>query len=327
MHGTLRTVLLRLGPEHATALALLLVWLLVVIVTGAIQPIFFGQSAFLAVCFALGIMGVLAIGQCFIIISGGLFDLSLATNAAACGYVAAVLLSDHRPLILAIAAALAVGVGYGLVNGLLVVVARLNPIIATLGTTFVGIGLLNMAVAQSGKLPSVPLTEPLRAWGLDRFLGVPWITWTMVILLTVTAMAIAFTRPGQHLLAVGGSAVAAESRGLNLRRTRLVSFGFAGACAGIAGILIAAQFESVRTGIVDSYQFSMIAAAILGGTSLRGGRASFVGLFVGLVLVSTLPTAFAVLQLSSAWTFIATGALLMLAVDMDAVRNKRDRLT
>ena len=116
---------------------------------------------------------------------------------------------------------------------------------------------------------------------------------------------------------------AAKARGINVRAMRVAVFTLAGASSGFAGLMIAAQFEQARNTVADGYQFSMIAAAILGGMSLAGGRSSFVGLFAGLLLVSTIPTALAVLDLSSSWSYIIQGVLLLAAISIDAQRVKR----
>ena len=313
----------RLGPEYLTALSIVAAWLVLSVSVSLLDRTFFSEGVFLAICFSMATLGILAVGQSIVIIGGGLFDLSLAINASASALLVAFTVSWGWPLGLSIAAALGFGGLCGLINGLVIVWGRLNPIIATFGTSFIGAGLLALVVARVTPLPTMPITTELRRFGISRVLGVPSVMWVMLVFLILAGAAITHTRQGQHLLGVGGNVRAAKARGINVRKMRVAVFTLAGASSGFAGLMIAAQFEQARNNVADGYQFSMIAAAILGGMSLAGGRTSFVGLFAGLLLVSTVPTALAVLDMSSSWSYIIQGVLLLAAISIDAQRVKR----
>jgi ribose transport system permease protein len=319
----LRAGVRRLGPEYLTALSIVAAWLILTVTVMLLDRTFFSQGVFLAICFGMATLGILAVGQSIVIVGGGLFDLSLAINASASALLVAFTVSWGWPIVVTIAVALGFGALFGLINGLVIVWARINPIIATFGTSFIGVGLLALVVARVTPLPTMPVTTELRRFGISRVLGVPSVMWVMLAFLLVVGAVITHTRAGQHLLGVGGNVRAAKARGINVRRMRVAVFTLAGASSGFAGLMIAAQFEQARNTVADGYQFSMIAAAILGGMSLAGGRSSFVGLFAGLLLVATIPTALAVVDLSSAWSYIIQGVLLLAAVSIDARRVKR----
>lgn len=308
-------------PAYSRAAAVLLaLWLALVVVTGIDKPGFLGYSTYVTIAYGMAVTGVMAVGVATVMLSGGVIDLSVAANAAFAGELTAILLQHGVPSAPVALLVLAFGAGFGAVNGLLIVFARLSPIITTLGTSFVASGILNLV----GGFEPVPAESALRAFGRERFLGTPEIFWAMILMLAATGFFLARTRPGRHAVAVGGSRLAAISRGISIPRVRLVTFVFCGICAAAGGILIAAQLDIVQTSIATDTQFRVPTAVILGGISLRGGQGNFLGLFASVLFISTLPTALTALDLSSAWEAVFQGGLLALAVGIDALRRVRE---
>jgi ribose transport system permease protein len=229
------------------------------------------------------------------------------------------LLAAGVPDLLAVVAGIVAGAAWGLLNGLIIVFGKLNPIIVTLATGFGGLAIM-MIGFKSAQIPS---GSALRAFGLGQFLGLPNIFWPMLAIVVLAGLAIAWTRWGRRLTAVGGNPQAARARGVSLRRVRLATFSGAGAVAGLAGVLFASVTPSFTPNAGASYQLIVIAAVILAGISLSGGKGNFLVLLLSVGFLSTIPVSIAFFGLPPAFALIFQGALLIIAVGIDGFRIKR----
>lgn len=311
-------VLLR--PHLRTPIALAILWGLLLVVTITLKPAFFGRDAFLTITYGMAYLGTMAVGESIVLISGGLIDLSVGMVSAAAALLTARILQLGAPTSVAVLGALALGAAIGGINGGLIVFTRVNPIIATLGVTFIGNGLINIVFGDE----FVPPNTALRHLGVGRVLGTPDVFWVMLALLVLTGVFLAKTRPGRHTIAVGGNKVAAAARGIGVARVRIVTFVFCGACAALAGVLLAAQVGIVQpSGFSPTSQFEVVTAVVLGGIALTGGSGNLLGLFASLLLLATMRPAFVTLGMSSAWESVVVGILLAVAVAVDAVQRKR----
>ncbi|WP_255498417.1 ABC transporter permease [Nakamurella sp. PAMC28650] len=211
------------------------------------------------------------------------------------------------------------GAAWGLINGLIIVAAKINPIIVTLGSNFVGVGVLYVLQKQA----AVPTASGLRRWGQDYLFGLPNIWWPMLILIVVVGVLLPRTRIGRRTIAVGGNPVAAKARGICLRRTRLAVFTFSGACGGIAAVLFAASTPQFVPTDSSTFLLPVIAAVIVAGISLSGGRGSLLTLLLSVGLLSTVPTALVFFGLSSNWQIVFQGLILIVAVSIDGRSQKK----
>lgn len=301
------------------ALTIAAVWLLLAAATTIVRPDFLSTQSLLAITFTMAISGVLSVAQGIVVIGGGLLDLSLPVSLVVSAWATVTLLGNGVPDLLAVIAGIAAGAAWGLLNGLIIVYGKLNPIIVTLATGFGGLAIM-MIGFKSAQIPS---GSALRAFGLGQTLGLPNIFWPMLVIVVLAGLAIAWTRWGRRLTAVGGNPQAARARGISLRGTRLATFSGAGAVAGVAGVLFASVTPSFTPNAGASYQLIVIAAVILAGISLSGGKGNFLVLLLSVGFLSTIPVSIAFFGLPPAWALIFQGALLIIAVGIDGFRIKR----
>ncbi len=310
----------RIPAQQRTTVVLIALWLLLLLVTGIMHPSFWSASTFLAISFNMIVAGVVALGLSIVTISGALLDLSNATTVAIASVAVATVLraTDSTPL--ALLAGLAVGIIVGIINATLVVAVGVNPIVATLAVSFGGGGLL--IVYAGGIQQTVPLDSALTAFGNQRWLGIPAALVIVIALIVLVELYLTRTRPGRHLVAVGGNPKAASTRGISVRRVRVLALLASGILAAIGGILLASQTSVLSTTPNAQLAYQTAAVVLLGGISLSGGRGQVTGLFASLLLLSTVPTAIVSFGLPSSWQIVLQGAAIFIAVCLDARRTR-----
>lgn len=301
------------------ALSIAGVWLALLVATALVRPDFLSSQSLLAVTFTMAISGVLAVSQAVIVISGGLLDLSLPVSLILSAWSTVTVLNAGAPTPLAVLVGVLTGMLWGALNGAIVVVGKLNPIIVTLATGFGGLAVMLIFF----KSAQIPTGSGLRAYGLGRFLGLPNVFWPMLAVILLAGAAFATTRWARRLVALGGNAAAAKARGIDLRRMRIGSFVGAGAVAGLAGVLFASVNPSFTPASGAGFQLTVIGAVILAGISLSGGKGNLLVLVLSVGFFATIPTSIAFFGLAPAWALVLQGALLITAVGIDGFRTKR----
>ena len=302
-----------------TGLVLLAAWLLLIAATGFYRPDFISSQTVLAVTFTMAIVGALAIGQALVAISGGFLDLSQPSGLILSSLVVVRLLEAGVPSPVVAIAAILTGMAWGLMNALIIVYGKLNPVIVTLGTNFIGLAALFLVF----QLAQVPIGSDIHAFGRTAYFGLPAIWWPMVALVLVVGFFLPRTRYGRHAIAVGGNRFAAQARGISLRKTRFAVFIAAGGFVGFAAILFAASSGPFNPGSGGSLQLNVIASVILAGISLAGGRGNLWMLLLSVGFLSTIPTSLVFFGLSSDTQSIFQGLILVIAVAIDGYRARR----
>jgi ribose transport system permease protein len=294
-------------------------WIALIIASGIHRGDFLSHQTVLAITFTMAIVGVLAVAQALVSLSGGIIDLSQPTALTLSASVVAWLLEQGMPIPVAVVAGILAGAGWGFMNASIIVLGKLNPIIVTLATNFIGTAVMFL-VYQSIQ---VPINSALAEFGRTYFLGLPNIWWPMVILVLIVGFLIPRTRYGRHITAVGGSRFAAQARGISLRKTRFAVFTVSGAIVGLAGVLFAASNGPFSPNAGANVQLPVIAGVILAGVSLAGGRGSIWLILLSVAFLSTVPTALVFFGFSSNWQAVFQGAILITAVAIDGWRAKR----
>lgn len=302
-----------------TALTLIAVWLLLIAATGLYRPDFFAHQTVLAIAFTMAVVGVLAVGQGIIGISGGFIDLSQPAGLILTSLIAVRLSEAGLPLTLVVVGTVIAGMIWGAFNAAIVVFAKLNPVIVTLATNFIGLAALYLVF----QLAQVPNNSEIYNLGRASFLGLPAIWWPMVVIIIIVGFLMRSTRYGRRITAVGGNRAAAKARGISLKRTRFVTFMAAGGFVGFAAILFASAAGPFNPSSANTLQLNIIAAVILAGISLAGGRGNFWMLLLSVGFLSTIPTALVFFGLSSDTQSIFQGVLLIIAVAIDGYRARR----
>jgi ribose/xylose/arabinose/galactoside ABC-type transport system permease subunit len=309
--------------EHplATAGALVAAWLLVILVTTVFHPDFLSGRTVLAIGFTMAITGIVSVGQGVLTASGALLDLSIPAGIMVPAWLVAVLVDSSNPPSVAfiVLIGVAVGLGWGLVNALIVTTLKLNPIIVTLGTNFIGIALLSMAFGNQ----SVFGRSALVTFANGRTGVIPNIWWVMLVVVVIGAVFLGFTRGGRRLMATGGSVTATRSRGISIRAMRFLAFGIAGACYGISGVLFAGSTSTFTANDSETYLLAVIAAVILAGIRLDGGRGNLLLIVPSVGLLATVQTALVFFGLNAAMQEVFQGGILIVALAVDGTFRRK----
>jgi ribose transport system permease protein len=254
------------------------------------------------------------------VLSAGEIDLSIGSVVALAALVAAMVLRDTESILAATAAALAIGALVGLVNGFFVTIVRLPSFLVTLATMGAVAGLAR----QVSDLQSVPVRDGQFSgfFGGGEIFGIPsLVLWTLAAL-GVGYLLLRQSRYGAHVLAIGDNVGAARVSGIKVTRVRIMVLVGSAMTAAMAGLLYAGRLEGARYTLGETDLMTVIAAVIIGGTSLFGGRGSILGAVVGALLMSMLNNGLILAGLSVSQQMIARGAIILIAVSL-SLREKR----
>ncbi|MDJ0782116.1 MAG: ribose ABC transporter permease [Desulfosarcinaceae bacterium] len=281
---------------------------------------FLTQRNLVNIVLQTSILAIVALGVGMTMLTAGI-DLSVGSVAAFCGAIAAGLIVESQLGIwLAIPVAVVAGISLGLLNGLLIVYGSLPPFIATLATMAIGRGLT--LVYTDGR----PITVPDPAFvfiGNGEVLGVPLPVIIMAALLLTAYLFLAHTRTGRNLYAIGGNEKTAHLAGISVARGKLLVYMISAFAAATAGIILTARLWSAQPTTGMGLELEAIAAAVLGGTSLFGGRGSAWGIMVGVFIIGVVSNGLNLLEISSYYQQVIKGFVFIMAVILDMYARKK----
>lgn len=255
-------------------------------------------------------IGVIAVGMTFVMISGGI-DLSVGALLALASVWSTTVASQSYGMGVMIITALVVGTVAGLINGILISYGRLVPFIATLAMMVAARGL---AQKISGKLTQIVKVQTINKLAVWDVLGIPVLVIIFLVVATLAWVLLNRTTFGRRTVAIGGNAEAARLAGINVRRHTLLIYALSGFCCGIAAVMVTALANAGSSTHGDLYELQAIAAAIIGGTSLLGGRGTLVGSVLGVLIFTQISNLFVVNNLQLEYQLIAQGAIIVGAV-------------
>lgn len=271
-------------------------------------------------------IGIVAVGQTVVMISGGI-DLSVSSVIAVTGLVSAVLMKfgigqippmEGDMCYLAIAIGWITGMVIGGVQGLLITHYKMPAFIVTLGTM---VGLRGISVAISNSTPINALPDQFK-WFSDGKIGIiPAPVIILVIVYVFTALMLKYTKMGRYCHAIGGNESAARLAGIAVDRYRVIFYAYSGLLAALTGTILISYIDAAVYTNGDGFQFNSVAAVIIGGTSLTGGIGGIWGSFVGSLILATIPSGMVMLNVPSWWRDSVTGAVILLAVFIDVNRQ------
>ncbi|MFF0319160.1 ABC transporter permease [Nonomuraea angiospora] len=267
------------------------------------------------------VTAILAFGSTFVIITGGI-DLSVGAVAALSAITLAWTAADSGlPWPLATLVALAVGIGCGLVNAALVAYGKLPPFIATLAMLGVARGLA-LVVSQGSP---IEMPEAVSHLGdtVGGYLPVPVLV--MALMGVVAAVVLNRTYSGRAMYAIGGNEEAARLSGIAVSRQKLVTYALSGAFAAVAGVVLASRLASAQPQAASGYELDAIAAVVIGGASLSGGKGRALGTLVGALILAVLRNGLNLLSVSAFWQQVVIGVVIALAVLLDTLRRRSGR--
>jgi ABC-type sugar transport system ATPase subunit/ribose/xylose/arabinose/galactoside ABC-type transport system permease subunit len=302
-------------PLREAGLVLLLVVLFGVQEAGSGQLLTAGSVQNLATDTAL--LAFCALGAALVLLAGGI-DISLGSEMALSAGLAGWLWERGWPLAVALPAAVLAGGACGLANAGLTLAGRVHPIVVTLGTLSLYRGLLLWWLKQDLQIP-LSLRDPL----VTPWAGLPPLAWLGLGVAVLAAVFLRRTVPGRELYAVGSNPAAAHRAGISRPRVWLLAFGLQGALAGLAGLLYLARSGSLQPVSHEDKTLEAIAAAVVGGVALTGGRGSVAGVLLGCLFLVSLPPACEYLHLPVTWQRTLVGAVMVVAVALDALWRRR----
>jgi erythritol transport system permease protein len=276
----------------------------------------------------------LAIGMTFVIVAGGI-DLSVGSIVGLSGMVAGGLIINGIPLggytlylsvPLVILAALLVGIAIGALNGLLVTQLNVAPFIATLGTLYIarGAALLSSGGSTFPNLIGNPAygTTGFPTIGSATWLGVPLMIWLLVVVGIGAAYLAARTPLGRQIYAIGCNERAAQLSGVRVNRVKMFVYMFSGFCAAIVGLIISSELVASHPMTGETFELNAIAAAVLGGTSMSGGRGKIGGTIVGAFVIGILSDGLVMMGVSAFWQTVIKGVVIIAAVVVDQIQRR-----
>jgi ribose/xylose/arabinose/galactoside ABC-type transport system permease subunit len=271
----------------------------------------------------LAIVGITSIGMALVMISGGV-DISVGSVAALSGVLASMFwLEFSIPLALSTGLALAICTLVGFLNGTIITVFKINPLITTLATFSIIRGLaFVISEGQTNQLAN----PAFNFIGRGSMLGIPFSLFMMLILYVAFWFILRSTRFGRNLYAIGGSPEMSRLAGISVNRHLLMVYTLAAFLAGLAGIIIASQLASSAPRAAVGLEFTVITAVVLGGTSLAGGKGTLLGTLVGVIMLRVLDNGLVLMEVSSFYQEVARGLVLLLAVSFDQIRLGLSRL-
>jgi len=285
------------------------------------SPFFFRADNLLGVARAFSLTAIAAIGQTTVIITGGI-DLSVGSVLALSGLSTGMLLGDGWPLFPAVLVGLLVGATFGVVNGLLITKVGLPPFIATLGTLSIGRGLVY--ILTKGYPVTVPRgQDTLISIGQGYVGRIPIPVIIMIVITIIGTIFLSQSTSGRYIYAVGGNEEAARLAGINVTRVKLTAYTLSGVLAAVAGIILLARLVSAQPSAGLGFELPVIAAAIIGGTSLLGGEGTVLGAVLGAAIIGVLENGMVLLGVNTYAQQAVTGTVIILAVALDIMQKRR----
>lgn len=256
---------------------------------------------------------ILSVGMTMVIISGGI-DLSVGAIVAMSSVVCAGVLTNTGQIVPAVAAALAVGLGIGFLNGILISRTGIAPFIITLSSSSICSGAVLVLTMAS----PIPLShDGFKLLGQGSFWIFPYPFLLMIVIFTLFAYLMNQTKFGRYVYAIGGNEKASVVAGIRVVRTKTLVYSLCGFLASLTGVVYTARLSSGVPSIGEGYEMQAITAAVIGGASLSGGRGGIWGTLIGAVIIGVLNNALNLLQVNSYYQNIVTGAVVLVAVLFD----------
>ena len=291
--------------------AVILVLFLAILVFSLLSPYFFTLRNIYAIGLTVSVIGIICIGQTLCILIRG-FDLSVGACSAFCGMLVAFFTAKlDFPYVIAVILGLIVGALIGLINGLLITKGRINPFITTMSMWFI---LAGAVFILSRGYAIVINTKEFIFLGTTKLFGIPLPLIILIILYIIFELTLQNSVFGRHVYVTGGNPQAAKIAGIDINSITLKVYMLSSTLAAFGGVILTSRMGSAQVTAGSSYPLGSIAAVVLGGTILTGGKGKLSGTIVGVLIIGILTNGLIMLGMSSAYRDITTGVVLLLAV-------------
>jgi ribose/xylose/arabinose/galactoside ABC-type transport system permease subunit len=327
-------VLWKKTRENGSTLVLILVLIAICALLASISPAFLTPGNLFLVVMRVALYGILAVGMTYVILGGGI-DLSVGSVVALSSVVAAMLATGdfrYTPLWVPIVAAVATGAFCGLINGIAVAYAKVPAFIATLCMMLAARGVAMVATNAHpifGMRPAFiavsnhHLFRTFDEYGRIDFRGIPVLVLYFLGVMALGIILLHYTTYGRKVFAIGGNATVAKYSGINVTRIQCSTYIISGALAGLCGMLMASRISVGSPTTAEGAELSAIAAAVIGGISMSGGKGIMFGTFIGVLIIGVIGNGMDVLGVSPHWQMIFQGLIMFFAVFMDARINRK----
>ncbi|ACS80607.1 ribose ABC transporter permease [Maridesulfovibrio salexigens] len=299
--------------EQKTLIALVVM----IVIVSFLNPNFFTTGNILNILRQTAINAVMAVGMTLVILTAGI-DLSVGSVLALCGAVGASLIAAQMPVIVAVGAALGAGAILGGISGVIIAKGKVQAFIATLVSMTLVRGLT--LVYTDGRPISTGFTEVADSFafiGTGYLLGIPFPIWIMAFTFGAAWYLLNHTRLGRYIYALGGNEEATRLSGINVDRIKIAVYAIAGFLSALSGLIVTSRLSSAQPTAGYGYELDAIAAVVLGGTSLMGGKGTIMGTLLGALIIGFLNNALNLLDVSSYYQMIAKALVILLAVLVD----------
>lgn len=302
--------------EMGVMIPLLLLW----VITFFANHAFFSVTNMIALFRSISITLLGSIGATFAF-SCGMMDLSAGSVYGLAGMVTGIAMKDlGLPVPVAILAGLLVGVIFGLLNGLIINHFDIPAFIATLGTSYIARGIVNV-ISEGSAYTGFP--DSFNALGGKGLFGIPWSIYIAFLIAVLAAWILKYTVYGRSLMASGGNPETARTCGINIKMIRNIAFIISGVLCALAGILSTARLATAQAAAGTGWEMTVVAATIIGGVSMYGGSATVFGAAIGVGLMETLTISMTMIKVNAYWQRVAIGIVIILAVGIDTYKRKK----
>ena len=302
---------------------------LLCLVLGFLSEKFFTTANGVNVLRQVAVNICIATGMTLIVLTGGI-DLSVGSVLALCGAIAAGLLKNGIGIpsvdisigftvLGVVLVSLFVGGLLGLINGFVITSFKVPSFVATLSMLTIARGL---TMLYTGGHPISNLGPDFAVLGSGTFIGIPVPVWMAVIVVLLAVFLTRQTRLGRYIYAIGGNETAAKFSGIRINRIKLIVYSIGAALAALGGIIVTSRLDSAQPNAGLSYELDAIAAVVIGGTSLNGGRGSIWGTVTGAIIIGVLNNGLVLLNVSPFWQQVVKGLVILLAVIIDRMNTK-----
>jgi ribose transport system permease protein len=287
------------------------------------SPYFLDWGNVKGILLATAVTGIMALGATLVIATGGI-DLSVGTGMTLCSVMTAVFLANlGLPLAVGVLGGLAIGALIGLVNGLNVSYLRLPPFIATLATMMIAQG-LSLVISETKPIYFSDVAGFDQIAAGEMIPGLPNAVLIFFVAAAIAGVVLSKTLTGRYALSIGSNEEATAISGVNVRRWKVVIYTVAGLFTGLAGVVLGSRLNSAQPGLGLGYELEAIAAVVIGGTSLRGGKATILGTVIGALIMATLTNGLRIMSIPQEWQRVAVGVVIILAVYADQLRRGKE---
>lgn len=299
--------------------AILLVLLIMTVGMSIAKPIFLSSDNLLNIARQISMVAIVGIGMTFVLIIGEI-DLSVGHIACLAGIIVAIFLRDGHNIPFSVFMALLVGTVIGLINGLVITYANIPSFITTMGMDNIAYGIV-LVITNAYPVTGLPDSFKFLGRGYVGFIPFPVIL--MAICYVVGMILLKYTKFGRNMFAIGGNSTAAKLSGISVEKNKVIIFAISGLASAFSGVILASRLFSGQPSSGNSFTMDAIASCVIGGTSTTGGKGRMWGTLIGALIMGIIDNGMTLLGISTNWQYIVKGTIIILAVGLDQIRNRK----